>query len=147
MESLLSRYKQELPWQIIPLPAKMDVVRVQLHPVGLLKELCDRITIISVGYGMRLPFECLTSSNVSTMHSYCKSKGFKLHCIRDGNFRILWTEARDGYTKDRTSNSGLQEAPGQVSDSASVGVAGEGRGPERTGHHREVVQEHSNPPV
>lgn len=95
MESLLSRYKQELPWQIKPLPQKLDIVRVNLHPVGLLKELAERIFTIPAGYCMELPFECLTSSNVSTMHSYCKQHGWKLHCLRSGNFRLLYVERRD----------------------------------------------------
>ncbi len=91
---LLEKYEKELSIVVRPLPTRMEIISVRLYPVGLMKELGDKIISLDVGFCIQVPFESLTSSNVSTLHSYCKCKGWKLHCLRDGNTRILYCDKR-----------------------------------------------------
>lgn len=94
MINLLNQYKEELGYKVIVLPQKYDLEKVQLYNVGLLKELVDSLITLPVGHAVEVKFEALTSSNVSTMHSNAKAKGYKLHCLRNGQKRVLYLEKR-----------------------------------------------------
>lgn len=92
MNSLLDSYKEQLGFKVISIPAKCEVERVQMYHVGLLKELAQSIMDLPAGQAIEVKFEALTSSNISTIHSTCKHHGFKFHCIRSGDKRILYGE-------------------------------------------------------
>lgn len=92
--NLLEGYKEQMGYKIISIPQTYELEKTQMYNIGLLKELAEDLMTLPTGQAVEVNFESLTSSNVSTLHTNCKVKGFRLHCLRNGHKRVLYVEKR-----------------------------------------------------
>lgn len=90
--NLIEAYKDKLGIKIIPKPYKYQIEKVQEYTVGLFKELTQLMIGINKYEAVEIKNEALSASNISTLHQNCKKEGYKLHCLRSGDKRILYVE-------------------------------------------------------
>jgi hypothetical protein len=74
-------------WPEIAKPKK-----VAHYPIGTLRDLADFIIMCPEGKVVEIDANALTASNVSTISLRLKSLNYKLHCVKNGNKKILWSE-------------------------------------------------------
>lgn len=91
---LLRRYSLQMGLEVIPIPQDFELEKVQLYPTGVLQELAHTVMELEPGKCISMNYEALTNSNISTLHGYMRSKGYSLHCLRNGNKRVLYSEVR-----------------------------------------------------
>jgi hypothetical protein len=90
--NILVQYEKQMGLSVVPLPVRTGLTKIQLYPSGLLMELLQRLIKLEPNTCVQVNYEALTNSNISTMHGQAKMLGYKLHCLRDGEKRILYTE-------------------------------------------------------
>jgi len=90
----LRRYSLQMGLEIVPRPQTFELEKTQLYPSGVLQELAHTIMELESDKCISMNYEALTNSNISTLHGYVKSHGHALHCYRNGNKRVLFSEIR-----------------------------------------------------
>ncbi len=61
-------------------------------PIGTLRDLSDYILSCPEGKVVEVDYNALTASNVSAISQSLKSRGYKLHCVKNADKRIMWAE-------------------------------------------------------
>jgi len=81
-----------IPFGIINRPTEIVTRRKQSHVRGSIVELFQYIRGLEPHQCIEVRSDVLSTSNIMSLYQEAKRQGYKLHCVCDGNKRLLWSE-------------------------------------------------------
>jgi len=81
-----------IPFNVIEQPTMIVTTRKRAHVRGSIIELFEYIEMLDTGKCIEIKKDTLTTSNIMSLYQEGKRRGFKLHCVCNGDKRLLWVE-------------------------------------------------------
>lgn len=84
-----------IPFNIVAQPTKIETPRKRAHVRGSIVELFSYIELLEAGKCIEIKADVLSTSNIMSLYQEGKRRHFKLHCVCNGDKRLLWVEKQN----------------------------------------------------
>ncbi len=89
---MLEILREEFGLNYVTRPNIARTKRSAKYPVGTLRDLGEFIINCPEGKVVECDYHALTATNLSSIFQTLKSRGYKFHCVKQGDKRVMWAE-------------------------------------------------------